>query len=133
MTKKQLFYSGAVWTFEHLARHIEENFNGECKTVEERRTFAKKVVNIIEHFDVEHDELLNQYCELNGEFRSVEDKNTFTDGVRAQLRYVQFCIYSHDNILLTCEADIKKYFSGEVSAIPNKYYASFDEYIKAFE
>ena len=127
--QKEIFDMGAKWSFDLIAAHIKTNWDKECKTVEEIRDFIFDIWSFIEGFvyGVHYQEMEEYYKKNN---ISEDDQAYFEYGVSLHNFYVKFCMNEHENWWTTAVPDVKKYFSGEVSFIPNKIYKNFEDYVE---
>ena len=56
------------------------------------------------------------------------DKPFFIEGIYAHSRYVKFCM--HTDEIMNFDINFRKYLDGKLEGLPNKAYASFDDFVK---
>lgn len=124
--QKTAFDKGVKFSFELFKSYIEKNCKQKCKTEREKYAFLFDILGFVESF--EGNIVLHQLMDeaVKRENISEDDKGYFEDGVREHNGYVKFCLQNAD--IQTIDIHFKKYFSGKISAIPNKTYFSFEEF-----
>ena len=129
LEQRKIFEMGAKWSFDLLAEHIKKNWSKECETVDEKRDFIFDIWSFIEGFAHGlYYQKMEEYYQKNN--ISEDDQFYFDEGVMAHNYYVKFCMTEHENWWINAVIDVKKYFSGEVSFIPNKIYKNFKDYVE---
>lgn len=131
MTQEQrkVFDEGAKFSFNLFNVYVQKNWNKECKTIEEKRDFFFDIWSLIENFqgNISLYQMIDEAVKKKN--ISEDDRYFFEEGISDHNRYVKFCLQNDD--IKTVDIHFKEYLEGKITALPNKFYASFKEFADA--
>lgn len=127
--QRQIFDQGAKFSFNLFTTYVNKHWKKECKTIEEKRDFFFDIWNLIESYqgNVWLYQMIDE--EVKKERISEDDKYYFEEGISEHNRYVKFCL-QNDEVKIV-DIHFKEYLEGKITALPNKFYASFEEWVNA--
>jgi hypothetical protein len=127
--QRQIFDDGATFSFDLFGVYVQRHWKKECKTIEEKREFFFDIWNLIESFqgNISYYQIIDTVVKEKN--ISEDDRYFFEEGISEHNRYVKFCLQNDD--VKTVDVHFKEYLEGKITALPNKFYASFKEFADA--
>ena len=127
--QRKAFDEGAKFSFDIFNTYVKEHWQKECKTLEEKRDFLFDIWSLIESFqgNISLYQMIDEA--VKNKNVSEDDRYFFEEGISEHNRYVKFCL-QNDEVKMV-DVHFKEYLEGKITALPNKFYASFDAFAGA--
>ena len=127
--QQRIFDEGARFSFDVFNAYVQKHWDKECKTIDETRDFFFDIWSLIESFqgNISFYQMIDKAVKEKN--ISEEDRYFFEEGISEHNRYVKFCLQNDDVKIV--DIHFKEYLRGKITALPNKFYASFEEFADA--